>query len=290
MSEANPHFIDAADLAARLGAPELRIIDASWYLPTQNRNAEAEYNCARIPGAVRFDLDAVADKTTSLPHMLPAAEEFAAAVGAMGISEHDALVVYDGPGLFSAARVWWALRTMGARNVRILEGGFDRWKAAGLPVETGMPQPLKHARFKPSFDASRVAAIDVIRANVHNARALILDARPQGRFTGAVPEPRAGLRSGHVPGSISVPADSLVENGTLKNIKELKKIFEAVSVDASRPVITSCGSGVTAAIISLALESIGHANHSLYDGAWAEWGQAEDAPVARWETPAEPKL
>ncbi len=176
---------------------------------------------------------------------------------------------------------------MGAQNVRILEGGFDRWKAAGRPVETGEPQTPAPATFTPSFDAGRVTAIDTIRENVHSSRALILDARPQGRFTGAVPEPRPGLRSGHVPGSKSLPADTLVSDGKLKDINELQQLFKDVSLDMAKPVITSCGSGVTAAIISLALETVGHKNHSLYDGSWAEWGKADDAPVARWETPKE---
>ncbi|HSO46675.1 MAG TPA: 3-mercaptopyruvate sulfurtransferase [Rhizobiaceae bacterium] len=280
-------FIGADELQARLGSAGLRIVDGSWYLPAQNRDAAAEYAAARIPGAVRFDIDAVSDKTSSLPHMLPNPEEFAKVAGAMGISETDEIVVYDGPGVFSSARVWWTFRVMGTQNVRILEGGFDRWKAAGRPVETGAPQTPTPAIFTPSFDAARVTAIDTIRENVHSSRALILDARPQGRFTGAVPEPRPGLRSGHVPGSKSLPADTLVSDGKLKDINELQQLFKDVSLEANRPVITSCGSGVTAAIISLALETVGHKNHSLYDGSWAEWGKADDAPVARWETPKE---
>jgi thiosulfate/3-mercaptopyruvate sulfurtransferase len=283
----NPFFINADELQGRLGSPSLRIVDGSWYLPAQNRDAAAEFRSARIPGAVRFDIDAVSDKSTSLPHMLPSPGDFATAAGAMGICEADEIVIYDGPGLFSAARVWWTFRVMGAKNVRILEGGFDRWKAAGRPVETGLPAAPVPATFTPSFDAARVTAIDTIRDNVHTARAQMLDARPQGRFTGAVPEPRPGLRSGHVPGSKSLPADTLINDGKLKDINELHQLFKAVSLDLNKPVITSCGSGVTAAIITLALESVGHKNHSLYDGSWAEWGQAEDAPVARWETPGE---
>jgi thiosulfate/3-mercaptopyruvate sulfurtransferase len=286
MSE-NPFFIGADALQARLGSPDLRIVDGSWYLPAQNRDAAAEFSAARIRGAVRFDLDAISDKTTALPHMLPKPEDFAKAAGEMGISQDDEIVVYDGPGLFSAARVWWTFRVMGASNVCILEGGFDRWKAEGRPVETGTPAAPKPAVFTPAFDAARVAAIDTIRENVHSARAQMLDARPQGRFTGAVAEPRPGLRSGHVPGSKSVPADTLVREGKLKDVNELRQLFKDVSLDMNKPVITSCGSGVTAAIISLALETVGHKNHSLYDGSWAEWGQAEDAPVARWESPGE---
>jgi thiosulfate/3-mercaptopyruvate sulfurtransferase len=281
----NPFFISPDELQAKLGSPHLRIVDGAWYLPAQNRNAQAEYEAARIPGAVRFDIDAVSDKTSGLPHMLPSPQEFAAAVSALGISRDDEIVVYDGPGVFSSARVWWTFRVMGARNVRILEGGFDRWKAAGRPVQTGAPAQVKPAVFKPDYNPALVSHIDTIRDNVHTARAQMLDARPQGRFTGAVPEPRPGLRSGHVPGSKSLPADTLVADGKLKDVSVLKQLFEGVSLDYRKPVITSCGSGVTAAIISLALETVGHKDHSLYDGSWAEWGQAEDAPVARWEMP-----
>lgn len=255
-------------------------------MPVHGRDASAEFAASRIPGAVRFDLDAISQQDTDLPHMLPSPEIFAAAVGALGIAETDEIVVYDGPGVFSSARVWWTFRVMGAANVRILAGGFDRWKSSGMPVETGAPGTLPAAIFKPSFNARSVTGIDTIRANVHSGEALILDARPQGRFTGAQPEPRPGLRSGHVPGSKSLPADTLVRDGQLKPLDELRAMFDAVSLDPSRPVITSCGSGVTAAIISLALQSTGHGTHSLYDGSWAEWGKADDAPVARWETPA----
>jgi thiosulfate/3-mercaptopyruvate sulfurtransferase len=283
----NPFFISPDELQAKLGSPQLRIVDGSWYLPAQNRNAQAEYEAGRIRGAVRFDIDAVSDKSSGLPHMLPSPQDFAAAAGAIGISRDDEIVVYDGPGVFSSARVWWTFRVMGAKNVRILEGGFDRWKAAGRPIETGAPPPVTPAAFKPDFDPALVSHIDTIRDNVHTAKAQMLDARPQGRFTGAVPEPRPGLRSGHVPGSKSLPADTLVKDGKLKEVSELKALFEGVSLDWRKPVITSCGSGVTAAIITLALETVGHKDHSLYDGSWAEWGQAEDAPVARWETPGQ---
>jgi thiosulfate/3-mercaptopyruvate sulfurtransferase len=291
MPDENPFFISATALAARLAdtgkTPGLRIVDGSWYLPAQNRDAAAEYAAARIPGAVRFDIDAVSDKSTALPHMLPKPEEFARVAGELGISESDDIVVYDGPGLFSAARVWWTFRVMGARNVRILEGGFDRWQAAGLPVETGAPHRPVPAKFNAAFARDKVAGIAAIRANVHTGQATILDARPAGRFAGTAPEPRPGLRSGHMPGAKSLPADTLVSDGKLKYISELKKIFQQFSLDPEKPAITTCGSGVTAATITLALESVGHRRHALYDGSWAEWGQADDAPVARWENPGE---
>ena len=283
MANRSPLTISADELASRLGQPNLRIVDGSWYLPAQNRDGAAEYAAARIPGAVYFNIDEIADKSTDLPHMLPRPEKFAAAVGAMGIAETDDIVVYDGPGLFSAPRVWWTFRVMGAKSVRILDGGFDRWKAAGFPIETGAPKPPKPARFRPNFDASRVRAIADIRKNLETQKSLVLDARPTPRFAGQAPEPRPGLRSGHMPGAKSLPADRFAVDGRLKDVEELRDIFESAFLAPDRPAITSCGSGVTAAIISLALESVGHKDHALYDGSWAEWGKADDAPVARWD-------
>ncbi len=283
MSQARPFTISPDELQSRLGEANLRIVDASWYLPAQNRNGRGEYEAARIPGAVYFDLDAISDQHSDLPHMLAAPEAFAEAVGAMGISQTDDIIVYDGPGLFSSARVWWNFRVMGAKSVRVLDGGFDRWREAGRPVETGAPTQPEPAVFKPAFDASRVRSIKDIHANLKLGEQLILDARPVGRFTGEVPEPRPGLRSGHIPGAQSMPADTFSVDGRLKEIDELKPMFEAAALTPERHAITSCGSGVTAAIISLALETIGHANHSLYDGSWAEWGAADNAPVATWE-------
>ena len=283
MSQERPFTITPDELHTRLGEDRLRIVDASWYLPAQNRDGRAEHEAARIPGAVYFDLDAISDTSSPLPHMLATPQAFAEAVGAMGIAETDDIVVYDGPGVFSSARVWWNFRVMGAKSARVLDGGFDRWRAAGRPVETGTPSPRKPAVFKPVFDAARVRTIDDIRANLKLGEQLIFDARPAGRFTGDVPEPRPGLRSGHIPGAQSMPADTFSLDGRLKDIDELKPMFEAVALTPGRHAITSCGSGVTAAIISLALDTIGHTSHSLYDGSWAEWGQAEDAPVATWE-------
>lgn len=283
MRQTNPFMISAEQLAARLGAPDLKILDGSWYLPAQNRDGRAEFLAERIPGAVYFDIDAESDPGTGLPHMLPTPQAFAAAAGALGIGESDDIVVYDGPGLFSSARVWWTFRVMGAKRVRILAGGFDRWKQDGFPVETGEPRPPQPAVFHAAFDAGKVRSTADIRANLKIGEALILDARPFGRFTGEVPEPRPGLRSGHIPGSRSLPYDQLVADGTLKDLDSLREIFATFPLEPGRQAVTTCGSGVTAAIISLALESVGHANHALYDGSWAEWGQADDAPVATWE-------
>jgi len=283
MSERSRFTIAPEELRARFGQLNLRVVDGSWYLAAQNRDAAAEYAAARIPGAVYFDIDTIADKSSDLPHMLPKPEVFAQAVGAMGICETDDIVVYDGPGLFSAPRVWWTFRVMGAKSVRVLDGGFDRWKEAGLPVETGTPKSPNPATFRPNFDASRVRTIADIRANLATQKALVLDARPTPRFAGQAPEPRPGLRSGHMPGAKNLPSDRFAIEGRLLDLPQLRELFDSAFLTPDRPAITSCGSGVTAAIISLALVSVGHKDHALYDGSWAEWGKADDAPVARWE-------
>lgn len=278
-----PYTITPDELEALLGAPDLRMIDGSWYLPAQNRDAKAEFATSRIPGAVYFDIDARSDQSSPLPHMLPTPEAFAKASGALGVSETDDIVVYDGPGVFSAPRVWWMFRVMGAKRVRVLDGGFDRWKSDGRPVETGAPVQPEPAKFEAYFNTGAVADIDDIRATIKSGAVQILDARPYERFTGQTPEPRPGLRGGHMPGAKSLPVAELTENGRLKDIYALKQIFAELAVGEGRPTITSCGSGVTAAVISLALETAGHFSHRLYDGSWSEWGQADSAPVARWE-------
>lgn len=275
--------ISSAELVEKLDDPNVRIVDASWYLPAQNRDPRGEYAKKRIPGAVFFDIDAISDTSSDLPHMLPSPEEFAKAAGEMGINENNEIIVYDGPGLFSCARVWWTFTVMGAKQVKILDGGFDAWDAAGLPVDTKKPVKPSAAVFNPQFSSNRVRSIDDIRSIIRSRATTILDARPHGRFTGQVPEPRKGLRSGHIPGSRSLPLDQLVDGGKLKNINELNEIFDSFSLQENDLVVTSCGSGVTAAVITLALESIGHSNNSLYDGSWVEWGQADNAPVAVWE-------
>lgn len=285
MSETRAHLVSPAELAARIETGDtdrLRLVDASWYLPAMNRDGSAEYEARRLPGAVYFDIDAIADTTSNLPHMLPDPEEFATAAGALGIRETDDIVIYDGPGIFSSARVWWTFRVMGAANVRILEGGIDGWVANGLPVETGPSTAPAPARFNCSFDPARVRDYSAMRANVRKGGEIVLDARPFGRFTGEDAEPRPGLRSGHIPGSRSLPAMNLVREGTMLPDGELAAALEACGVMGERAVVTTCGSGVTAAILSLALELTGHRNHALYDGSWADWGSRPDAPVAMW--------
>jgi len=271
-------FVSTEWLAGRLDDPSIAIVDASWYLPNANRDAGGEFLKSHIPGAVYFDLDKVADTSSGLPHMLPSAEQFAATVGQLGISETQTIVVYDGAGLFSAPRVWWTFRVMGAKDVRILEGGFPKWTAEGRAVEAGAATPAPKT-FHAGLDAAQVRSIADMRRLVADRSVTIVDARPGERFRGEQAEPRAGLRSGHMPGSRNVPSGSLVANGALKSRLELAAAFAAAGVDPARPVVTSCGSGVTAAILALALGTIGAEKVALYDGSWAEWGGAEDAPV-----------
>jgi thiosulfate/3-mercaptopyruvate sulfurtransferase len=265
-------------LEERLRTPGLSIVDGSWYLPAQGRDAKAEYDAGHIPGAVFFDHDVVVDPSSDQPHALPPPGVFAQFAGSMGISVDDTIIVYDGPGMFSAPRVWWMFRIMGARQVYILEGGFDRWKAAGRPA-TAEVTKIAPCVFKVSFDASRVASLQDMRHLVEMGEGQIADARPAGRFAGTEPEPRPGLRGGHMPGAASVPASSLASDGSLLPPEELRRKFEDAGIDLSRPVVTSCGSGITAAVLTLALETLGHRDNRLYDGSWSEWGGRRDTPV-----------
>ncbi len=274
----NPFLVDPDWLFERLEDDGISIVDASWYLPDMKRDGRAEYDAAHIPGAVFFDLDQIVDAGSNLPHTLPDADTFARMVGKLGISDTDTIVVYDGSGLFSAARVWWMFRTFGAAKVVILDGGFPAWVEARLPVESGSA-PLYPALFKAASNDRAVASFDAMRQLVDDGEHAILDARPAGRFSGAVPEPRAGMRSGHMPGATSLPVAALVDNGKLLSPAALQARFDAAGIDLTRPVVTTCGSGVTAAIITLALETLGARDHRLYDGSWAEWGGRSDTSV-----------
>lgn len=278
MSTTSPFVVSAEWLEERLGKPGVSIVDASWYLPAQNRNARAEYDAAHIPGAVFFDQDRVVEPESGLPHTLPRPTLFAKYASAMGLDEKDTIIVYDGPGFFSAPRVWWMLRTMGVKEVFILDGGFDKWKQQAKPV-TSVATRIAPCFFDVEFDGQRVVGFEEMRNVVDDQTAQIADARPAGRFSGQDAEPRAGMRSGHMPGAKNVPAVSLSRDGYLLPVEELRAALENAGLDLSRPIVTSCGSGVTAAVISLALASVGHTDNRLYDGSWSEWGGRSDTPV-----------
>ena len=279
-------FVVSRDwLLENLKTPGVRIVDASWYLPASGRNGKAEFEEAHIPGAIFFDQDEIADHSTGLPHSLPSPQLFAHHMGAVGITPHDTIVVYDGLGYFSAPRVWWMFRIMGAKNVLILDGGFDGWKKAGFPV-TAEKTKVAGSLFKPHFDANSVVTFDEMLEVVGKKLSQIADARGKGRFTAQEAEPRAGMRSGHMPGARNVPVTEIAEKGELKPLDELRRLFEKAGIDLSKPVITSCGSGVTAAALISALASLGHEQLRLYDGSWSEWGGRDDTPVATGEADA----
>jgi thiosulfate/3-mercaptopyruvate sulfurtransferase len=273
------NFITTAELAAELGDANVGVIDASWHLPNSGRTGAAEFQAKHIPGAVFFDIDTVADHDEGLPHMLPKPDALANAMAALALGDGMRFVVYDALGLYAAARVWWTLRAYGVEEVRILEGGLPKWVKEGRRLEAGDAHPKPRA-FTPRLNESFVATLDEVRAALANGSAQVVDARPAERFRGEVPEPRPGVKSGRMPGSLNLPFVDIIEHGALKAPDALKAAFAEHKVDLGKPIITTCGSGVTAAILALAVEEAGGKVEGLYDGSWAEWGSRSDCPVA----------
>lgn len=269
-------------LAERLDSPNIAVLDASFFLPNQNRDAAREYLAGHIPGARFFDIDAIADRNTDLPHMLPSADHFAESVGRLGIGNGTEVVVYDSNSFMASARVWWTFRVFGHERVRVLDGGLTRWKALGGALAAG-PETVAPHKFTATFHPGLVRGLADMKALLGDDGAQILDARSPGRFAGTEPEPRQGLRSGHIPGSRNLFFKRLVDAETqcLKPIPELAAEFEGAGVDLRQPVIATCGTGVTASILALGLYCLGREDAAVYDGSWTEWGGREETPVSR---------
>lgn len=272
------HLVSTDWLHENLNQPDLVVLDGSWYLPQQERNPKREYSDQHIPGAVFFDIDAISDKSSDLPHMLPSPIAFSSAMRKLGIGDGQRIVVYDGIGILSAPRVWWTLRAMGVNDVAVLDGGLPKWIAEDRPVDDHpVNRPDRH--FTARLDHSFVSDLQDMLALTKQSNTQIVDARSPGRFSGKDPEPREGMRSGHIPGSGNVHYSSLLIDGQLRDAVALRAAFENANIDLSRPITTSCGSGITAAILTLALTTLGHKKLSLYDGSWTEWGGREDTPI-----------
>ena len=278
---ANNWIVETDWLQSHLSSPDLIVLDGSWHLPTAKRDPKAEYLAEHIPGALFFDIDDLSDEKSSLPHMLPSTVKFSSRMKKMGIGDGARIVVYDTSGIFSAARVWWTFRAMGHQDVAVLNGGLKKWKAEGRPLEDMAPVARSARHYTPQQNSDMVRDMADMKAIVADKSVQIADARPAGRFEGRDPEPRPGLRLGHMPGARNIPQGSVINaDGTLKSVSELREIFKAAGIDPTKPVVTTCGSGVTAATLVLALNLLGQPNAGLYDGAWSEWGQDNGLPVA----------
>jgi thiosulfate/3-mercaptopyruvate sulfurtransferase len=281
MSYARPDALVSTEwLAAHLAAPDVRVVDASWYLPQMKRDAKAEYAAAHIPGAVFFDIDEISDTASPLPHMLPSPEKFASRVRRLGLGDGNRIVIYDGHPMMSACRVWWMFRAFGHRDVAVLDGGLPKWQREGRPVDDDPPPP-RDRHFTARLNTTLVRDFEQVRRALDSGSEQVIDARAANRFRGEAPEPRAGLRSGHMPGAANLPYNELIDpaSGTMLPAEALWSRFEAAGIDLSRPVTASCGSGVSACVLALGLYLIGAKEAAVYDGSWAEWGGRADAPV-----------
>ena len=274
------HLVSTMWLEDHLGSPDIAIIDASWHLPAAKRDAKAEFAAARIPGAQFFDIDEIADTTSNLPHMLPSAEKFSSRMRRMGIGDGKKVIAYDSAGLFSAARAWWTFRVFGHDDVAVLDGGLPKWKAEGRPLDEEPPLKPQERHFTARYQSMMVRDKSDVAAAIRGGSAQIADARSPARFRGDEPEPRPGVRAGHMPGARNVHYATLLKpDGTLQSAEEIATVFKTAGVDVTKPVITSCGSGVSAAILTLGLTLAGARDHALYDGSWTEWGGAPDTAV-----------
>jgi len=266
-------------LAAHLNATDIKIVDGSWYMAAENRDQYAEHAVAHLPGAIHFDIDAISDTSNPLPHMFPDADMFATAVSKLGIANNDHVITYDGGSMAAAGRVWWMFRAFGHERVSVLDGGMRKWRADGGPVYSGTINPAP-APYTARFKTALVRSVDDVLTLIKDRREQILDARSTGRFSAEEPEPRAGMRSGHMPGAFNLPyLDLLAEDGTMRPIAELEYHFTESGIDLNKPIVTSCGSGVSATVLLLGLHLLGHDTNALYDGSWTEWGSRSDTPV-----------